>query len=75
VSQSPWPEPPASVVHDGIRIQAWSLLLVAILGILSRCQSLRDLERTSLDGEGFAYAIHHAALTGVARHAQEGRTG
>jgi hypothetical protein len=36
---------------------------VAVLGILSGCQSLRNLERYSL-GEGFAYAIrHHSALT------------
>jgi hypothetical protein len=31
----------------GIRIPAWYLLLVAVLGILSSCQSLRDLERYS----------------------------
>ena len=39
----------------GIRIPAWYLLLVAVLGILSGCQSLRDLER-------FANR-HHTALT------------
>ena len=39
----------------GIRIPAWYLLLVAVLGILSHCQSLRDLER-------FAKR-HHAVLT------------
>jgi hypothetical protein len=39
----------------GIRIPACYLLLVAILGILSICQSLRDLER-------FAFR-HHKALT------------
>ena len=39
----------------GIRIPAWYLLLVAILGILSSCQSLRDLERFAVR--------HHTALT------------
>jgi hypothetical protein len=34
---------------------AWYLLLVAILGILSSCQSLRDLERFAIR--------HHTALT------------
>ena len=28
-----------------VRIPSWYLLLVALLGILSRCQCLRDLER------------------------------
>jgi hypothetical protein len=28
-----------------IRIPAWYLLLVAVLGILSKCESLRELER------------------------------
>ena len=31
-------------MRRGLRIPAWSLLLVAVLGILSHCQSLRDLE-------------------------------
>jgi hypothetical protein len=39
----------------GIRIPSWYLLLVAVLGILSRCESLRDLER-------FAER-HHDVLT------------
>ena len=39
----------------GVRIPAWYLLLVAVLGILSKCESLRDLER-------FARR-HHAVLT------------
>ena len=34
-------------MRRGVRIPAWYLLLVAVLGILSRCQSLRDLERYS----------------------------
>jgi hypothetical protein len=42
-------------MRRGIRIPAWYLLLVAVLGILSNCQSLRDLER-------FAER-HHGALT------------
>jgi hypothetical protein len=29
----------------GVRIPAWYLLLVAVLGMLSGCQSLRNLER------------------------------
>ena len=36
-------------------IPAWYLLLVAVLGILSGCQSLRDLERLA--------RRHHRALT------------
>ncbi len=32
-------------MRRGIRIPAWYLLLVAVLGILSGCQSLWDLER------------------------------
>jgi hypothetical protein len=39
----------------GIRIPAWYFLLVAVLGILSGCQSLRDLERFAIR--------HHIALT------------
>ena len=42
-------------MRRGIRISAWYLLLVAVLGDLSRCQSLRDLER-------FAKR-HHGVLT------------
>ena len=41
-------------LRRGIRIPAWYLLLVAVLGILSGCESLRDLER-------FARR-HHAVL-------------
>jgi len=44
-------------MRRGIRIQAWYLLLVAVLGILSRCQSLRDLER---------FAIRHHSVLGEA---------
>ena len=36
---------PDARMRRGVRIPAWYLLLVAVLGILSRCQSLRDLER------------------------------
>jgi hypothetical protein len=42
-------------MRRGVRIPSGYLLLVAILGILSECQSLRDLER-------FA-ARHHRVLT------------
>ena len=42
-------------MRRGIRIPAWYLLLLAVLGILSNCQSLRDLER-------FAER-HHGVLT------------
>jgi uncharacterized protein YceK len=42
-------------MRRGVRFPAWFLLLVAVLAILSGCQSLRDLER-------FARR-HHAVLT------------
>jgi hypothetical protein len=32
---------PDARMRRGVRIPAWYLLLVAVLGILSRCQSLR----------------------------------
>jgi hypothetical protein len=35
-------------MQRGIRIPAWCLLLLAVLGILSRCHSLRDLERFAI---------------------------
>ena len=46
---------PDARMRKGIRIPAWYLLLVAVLGILSKCESLRDLER-------FARR-HHGVLT------------
>jgi hypothetical protein len=46
---------PDARMRRGVRIPACYLLLVAVLGILCRCQSLRDLER-------FARR-HHGALT------------
>jgi hypothetical protein len=46
---------PDARMQRGVRIPAWYLLLVAVLGILSRCQSLRDLERFSIR--------HHSVLT------------
>ena len=46
---------PVPRMRRGVRIPSWYLLLVAVLGILSRCESLRDLER---------YADrHHDVLT------------
>jgi hypothetical protein len=42
-------------MRRGVRFQAWYLLRVAVLGILSGCQSLRDLERFAI--------LHHAVLT------------
>ncbi len=45
---------PDARMRRGVRIPAWYLLLVAVLGILSKCESLRDLER-------FARR-HHAVL-------------
>jgi hypothetical protein len=42
-------------MRRGVRIPAWYLLLLAVLGILSRCQSLRDLERFAIP--------HHGVLT------------
>ena len=47
---------PDARMRRGVRITAWYLLLVAVLGFLSKCESLRDLER-------FARR-HHAVLTG-----------
>ena len=38
---------PDARMRRGVRIPTWYLLLVAVLGILSRCKSLRDLERYS----------------------------
>ena len=46
---------PDARMGRGVRIPAWYLLLVAVLGILSKCESLRDLER-------FA-PRYHAVLT------------
>jgi len=42
-------------MRRGVRFPGWYLLLVGVLGIVSGCQSLRDLER-------FA-GRHHAVLT------------
>ena len=42
-------------MRRGVRFPAWYLLLVAVLGILRGCQSLRDLERFAIR--------HHAVLT------------
>ena len=39
---------PDARMRRGVRIPAWYLLLVAVLGILSGCQSLRDLERFAI---------------------------
>jgi len=46
---------PDARMRRGVRIPAWYLLLVAVLGILSRCQSLRDLDRFAIR--------HHSVLT------------
>jgi hypothetical protein len=46
---------PDARMRRGFRFPAWYLLLVAVLGILSGCQSLRDLERFAVR--------HHSALT------------
>jgi hypothetical protein len=46
---------PDARMRRGIRIPAWYLLLVGVLGILSGCQSLRDLERFAIR--------HHSVLT------------
>ena len=46
---------PDTRLRRGIRFPAWYLLLVAVLGILSGCQSLRDLERFAIR--------HHTDLT------------
>jgi len=46
---------PDARMRRGVRIPPWYLLLVAVLGILSGCQSLRDLERFAIR--------HHSAMT------------
>jgi transposase InsO family protein len=46
---------PDARMRRGVRFPAWYLLLEAVLGILSGCQSLRDLERFAIR--------HHAVLT------------
>jgi len=46
---------PDARMQSGVRFPAWSLLLVAVLRILSGCQSLRNLERSA--------TRHHAVLT------------
>ena len=38
---------PDAGMRCGIRIQGWFLLLVLVLGILSSCQSFRDLPQYS----------------------------
>ena len=47
-------------MRRGVRIPAWYLLLAAVIGILSRCQSLRDLERFAIR--------HHSVLTTALDH-------
>ena len=39
---------PDARMRRGVRIPAWHLLLVAVLGIMSGCQGLRDLERFAI---------------------------
>jgi hypothetical protein len=46
---------PEGRMRRGVRFPQWFLLLVAVLGILSGCQSLRDLERFAIR--------HHDALS------------
>ena len=48
---------PDARMRRGVLFPAWYLLLVAVLGILSGCQSLRDLERFAIR--------HHVVLTEV----------
>jgi len=46
---------PDARMRRGVRFPVWYLLLVAVLGILIGCQSLRDLERFAIR--------HHAVLS------------
>ncbi len=48
---------PDARMRRGVRFPAWYLLLVAVLGILSGCQRLRDLERIAIR--------HHSVLIEV----------
>ena len=41
-------------MRRGLRFPAWYLLLVAVLGILSGCQSLRDEDAHRYRGNGAA---------------------
>lgn len=50
-------EIPDARMRCGVRFSAWYLLLVAVLGILSSWQSLRDLERFAIR--------HHSVLSKV----------
>ena len=45
-------------MQRGVLFHVWYLLLVAVVGILSGCQSLRDLER-------FAVRHHDALMVGL----------
>ncbi len=46
---------PDARMRRWVRLPAWYLLLVAVLGFLSGCQSLRNLERFAIR--------HHSTLT------------
>ena len=48
---------PDAWIRRGARITSWYLLLVVLLGILSRCKSLRDFERLTIR--------YHSVLTKV----------
>ena len=40
---------PDTHIRRGVRIPAWNLMLVAVLGHLACCQTLRDLELQALN--------------------------
>ena len=52
---------PDARMRRGVRIPAWYLLLVAVLGILSRCQSLRDLDRFAIRHHSARCQLHRRA--------------
>ena len=54
---------PDARMRRGVRIPAWYLLLVAVLGILSRCQSLRDLDRFAIRHHSARCQLHRRART------------
>ena len=52
---------PDARMRRGVRIPAWYLLLVAVLGILSKCESLRDLERFARRHPGLIQSVMPAS--------------
>lgn len=57
---------PDARMRRGVRFPAWYLLLVAVLGILSGCQSLRGLElRRPPSDSSFRYFFHQVDVAAL----------